>query len=718
MEYSQQFFARQVDPMLGVYSQPHYQAPLSGYQEEGYQQGTETLQDPDIVSTLPMSRPVIPSLEEAAEADDTSTRPRLTQEQIAVLEDNFKSKPKPGTDFKKQLASRIGLSLQRVNNWYQNRRAKARHQRPQERRFDVLPNDPSALWSSVDLAYSDYTNDMLDLSPQDSLPSAHPSAVDGICIPNSEDGPDPTSNFNAELDMFHGYLNSVATDSDLSPDGSMPSSLPFSDANNLATAKMEAAELPAWSLQDWVADNHTGPQFTEDGLAALQATQSAFSQAMYQSSSEGYHIGNPSCQTFATAASSSDGEQPSLMTPPLRTSPLPSSCQDPFARRESVTADLASDFNTIHLKQSHSSMGFSNGQTDASMVTAPCTPDGTPPAPPQLQIHADMTHSESLADPLIGGPTVPRLDIASRRKRPRPAALRPEAQRSVSYGPMTLSPTARMSTLGIGKTASVRRIKSTGNGLNAGNGRIRKPGMGSTPMSPRNFHQLSSNDFLASNGHVTNASSQSVTPLTPLSPISVEQQTQAWLAHWAHGQDYATPTASDPEAHITSPPITPYETMFQQSFPHAGHPTSYHWPPQSAPPQQTTFLDSPPMAPTTFNHLSWQVPSTVCPQGQCEEPTQQIIRPPMMPQYGFLDLQPRPSQHQQIYQQMGFYQPPFLESSPPQKEIEIQVQVIPAPEGLPQGRKTYTFNHTTPRDFCNAEGTATKVAGTTDPNPI
>ena len=46
---------------------------------------------------------------------DTSSRPRLTQEQIAILEDQFRGKPKPGTDFKKHLATQIGLSLRRVN---------------------------------------------------------------------------------------------------------------------------------------------------------------------------------------------------------------------------------------------------------------------------------------------------------------------------------------------------------------------------------------------------------------------------------------------------------------------------------------------------------------------------------------------------------------------------------------------------------------------------
>lgn len=46
---------------------------------------------------------------------DTSSRPRLTQDQIAVLEAEFKGKPKPDTEYKRALAYRIGLSLQRVN---------------------------------------------------------------------------------------------------------------------------------------------------------------------------------------------------------------------------------------------------------------------------------------------------------------------------------------------------------------------------------------------------------------------------------------------------------------------------------------------------------------------------------------------------------------------------------------------------------------------------
>lgn len=100
---------------MGMYPPHQFPAIPSGFDNDKYGLSAEKVQDPNLVSTHAMQKPIVPSLEEAAEAEDTSTRPRLTQEQIAVLEDNFKSKPKPGTDFKKQLAHSIGLSLQRVN---------------------------------------------------------------------------------------------------------------------------------------------------------------------------------------------------------------------------------------------------------------------------------------------------------------------------------------------------------------------------------------------------------------------------------------------------------------------------------------------------------------------------------------------------------------------------------------------------------------------------
>ena len=59
-------------------------------------------------------------MEEEAEDEDTSSRPRLSPDQLAILEEHFQSHHKPNTDFKKQLAEQLGLSTSRVNVGFQN----------------------------------------------------------------------------------------------------------------------------------------------------------------------------------------------------------------------------------------------------------------------------------------------------------------------------------------------------------------------------------------------------------------------------------------------------------------------------------------------------------------------------------------------------------------------------------------------------------------------
>ena len=87
---------------------PTHPAPHPMLRQESYSNG----------SGVPsgVHGPVYPaSPQEEPEELDTSSRPRLTQEQISILEKHFKGRNKPNTDFKRQLAKQIGLSLQRVN---------------------------------------------------------------------------------------------------------------------------------------------------------------------------------------------------------------------------------------------------------------------------------------------------------------------------------------------------------------------------------------------------------------------------------------------------------------------------------------------------------------------------------------------------------------------------------------------------------------------------
>ena len=57
-----------------------------------------------------------------ADMEEISTRPRLTREQVEVLEAQFQANHKPNTQVKKQLAIQTNLGLQRVGVGFHQRR--------------------------------------------------------------------------------------------------------------------------------------------------------------------------------------------------------------------------------------------------------------------------------------------------------------------------------------------------------------------------------------------------------------------------------------------------------------------------------------------------------------------------------------------------------------------------------------------------------------------
>lgn len=78
--------------------------------QSGLQQRTHTMENPQVslVGPNPCGK--------ALETDDGEmlTRPRLTPEQVTLLEDYFRMHPKPNTDVKRRLAQTTELSLARV----------------------------------------------------------------------------------------------------------------------------------------------------------------------------------------------------------------------------------------------------------------------------------------------------------------------------------------------------------------------------------------------------------------------------------------------------------------------------------------------------------------------------------------------------------------------------------------------------------------------------
>lgn len=482
--------------------------------------------------------------------------------------------------------------------------------------------------------------------------------------------------------------------------------------------------MPDWDISNWVADTPMENPFKNDEALDFGAHLEAYSHIMYPHSAEGLDARNSSCQTFFST-SSSDGDA-CLMTPPLKTSPMPSLPPELEVRRGSSSSELAKNFDTIRLQQPRSRTGL----RDEVFCSPPPFDAGTVlerslMSEPQIALSGSQA---TMGIGKFGAKTcpVPRIDLASRRKRPRPAALRPDSQRSHSCAaPLTLSPHSQVSsTIGIGSTPPVRRIRSTGQNLNVTSGGVQKPGLRSAQLSPRNLQSFLDATGLRHSSPIkrestdpTETSAHNGKPATPLTPGKVEFQPDVWSSFTPYAPSPALRwDSNDQDAQyalavgqgITSPPATPFNIDAFPRMPpfERHHGSSYQCPPQSAPPEQTTFSfgDSPPIAPAA-NHPLWQVPSSAMPIGTYyDDSTIAMVRQAQMPSFGFSKSNYHPMGPPQHYShglpnmtsgRSAFFGAP---SAPP-KEIEIQVNLIPKPQGVPQPRKQYTFNHTTPKDF-------------------
>ncbi|KAM7222269.1 pah3 homeobox protein encoded by the pah3 protein [Rhypophila decipiens] len=62
-------------------------------------------------------------------AKQTEPKPRLAKDEVELLEREFTKNPKPNSSTKRELAEQMGVEVPRINNWFQNRRAKEKQMR-------------------------------------------------------------------------------------------------------------------------------------------------------------------------------------------------------------------------------------------------------------------------------------------------------------------------------------------------------------------------------------------------------------------------------------------------------------------------------------------------------------------------------------------------------------------------------------------------------------
>jgi hypothetical protein len=340
--------------------------------------------------------------------------------------------------------------------------------------------------------------------------------------------------------------------------------------------------------------------------------------------------------------------------------------QYPASRRGSASDELTSNFGSFALV-------------------------GTPPVPSPLRTASDLESFKRSEG---------EVDLAARRKRPRPATLGSAALRSRSHGaPPSMSPTFR---IGNHSPLShpVRHVKSMGQNLNIRYSGIRKQSSAQrSPLNVATFTEADAFRELLQSRQISAARNAGTAPPTPVSsdelvahqyPIHQDGLYSDQDQHKPHqfyfnGQLVGFDMASPP-----STPLKPefYPTLLQTMVPPLSAPPQYavfpnHTPPYSAGlPTSSSWSD----AQFTSAEMPYQIPQVMYPTAQdFSNGVFQNFSAPSQPKTDMT-----------------------YASSAEQKETEFYIQEFPrqkeehahAAQQLAQQKpKNYVFANATPNDF-------------------
>ncbi|KAK5091582.1 hypothetical protein LTR05_001767 [Lithohypha guttulata] len=498
-------------------------------------------------------------MEEYDEGQEVTTRPRLTKEQVEVLENEFLKNCKPSSMLKRQLAAHTSLSLNRVANWFQNRRAKAKQQRKLEE-YEKEQQSEQAARSRTGTSQSNREDDEGEDEADNKGENEQPHPIRS-----------GTSSVAPEFRTANPYGAPAGTDLD--------------DVRAKAYASLQRALSAAQAARPLTNDCLQNPRSSEQ-VAELPLSDS------YQQSS-------------LNTGSSSE--------PQISTRPQVQHCQDAWNTRQGsqniwppsphTTPDISFDFGftSSHNQPQHDYTSLPS-PTDSGSKAGMLSPETwedpmlTPTMPTQHhELQAPM-HSPALltsaycgsrrgsaADALTNnfegfaitsgtsqtGSSTPTscstgnvdgtINLASRRNRPRPAPINSASLRSRSYGALAAaSPTSRQGMYS-SPVQTLRHVKSTGHSLNNHYSGIRKPS--AAQKSPLNVSTFAESEFqnLMAQKAAEDSLRQQLTSSNPL--------------HMNHSTVHSQPPVSQPQAtqgdmHSTrgrflqSPPVTPFQTNF------------------------------------------------------------------------------------------------------------------------------------------------------------
>ncbi|KZF26287.1 hypothetical protein L228DRAFT_264704 [Xylona heveae TC161] len=556
---------------------------------------------------------------------DTSSRPRLTREQVWMLEKQFQIHPKPSSDIKRRLAEEAGLSLPRVANWFQNRRAKAKQQRKQGE-FKLLQAASGLTSPGYGASHGPDIFTPIEMPPELDLT---PTWQHGGQLDDQATGLTSPCQLGSPAELDYGFLTQHSN-----------MSLPYL-SDHSGYASFAASETSSPTQEKNMLYMH--------GLHANHSTSAGFPPSAFSD----YGSSRNSSVTWTPAQQIDDPFDFTDSIPQLEQLSSNSSLsrdsveQECYANFQNPTEinQLQQAFHTASF-QYQTASGEPLHQQEQQLIYHSHLPQGqTQHFQPVLAADGtfDADGSIVIAHPeIFSGRNSPSdlistfnavgiepdttlsppsresevsLDLAARRKRPRPAALGHAALRTHSYsGTTPASPAGKGSFLG--SNAPMRRIRSTNN-ISLLRGRIQKNLPGSAQRSPLPFSTFADAGAFERgyfSGRTPTTSNPMPTPTgsfappTPRSPsrngaarpeygiVTMDGNQPLVLGH-GYSSSMVHP-ALDLETSLVSPPSTPLELELQARF--QRYALNHQSPPQSAGLQMPYGMGEGPITSPTF----------------------------------------------------------------------------------------------------------------------
>lgn len=572
-------------------------------------------------------------------------KPRLTKEQHDILEAHYQTQPKPSTNTKKSFAESLNVSLDKVNNWFQNRRAKSKQDaKKQAGAFNLFQSQQSAASvnfgsdseTSPSFTSPDYFNMMQQFADdtavsgqgmmqqqqqqqhfqEHGLPHGftysnnNSSLEDFSQLPNTQQGqgdpfdsPQEINRRTLTQDQFDAFTamqgNMLPTHHEYPVDGIMFSpdqdvyQPVFPDLSNGQIKDQDAFAFPhPLSAPIMTGSDSSGYPFPSSHAMQEQANMSS-------TSSEWTGSRTSSVSDLHEVATQQQFQHQPTQQPPQ---PQPITTASQWQPGQSVPVnieDLSAQFRQAAQARQSPPRQVQQPQPEQPLAwpadEAFLRRDSSTTALAQQMGHVGLTTPQPQQQATFKTPG-PASSIAARRQRPRPAALGLVNARSQSYsgGMQPASPGQAPHSASMAPNQQLRRIKSSNVVNGIAHGRVQKSLPGSAQRSPMSFTFAEAMQSPKLARHASSQNISNLAPPTPLSPSQHPQQDQQ--GHFSQWQAKSGPITRQPsiselpdencqsgQAFVSCAPAPP-----QQSFSSPPHTPMFQGHPQFAPPPLPT----------------------------------------------------------------------------------------------------------------------------------